>query len=139
MALTEKYRELIQTAKSINTANLEVREQNNVLYIDGQVAKGQQKDELWDIYNKIDPDYRSGDLVLNVQVSPNTSATQMRVSTQNSNLNIRKGPGTNQEIIAKAPHNSTVTLLSKYNDAWNLIRDAQGVEGYCASAYLTAE
>ena len=69
MSLTEKYNDLVQKAKSINASNLQVREQNNVLYIDGQVTSGQQKDQLWDAYNKIDPDYRAGDLVLNIQVS----------------------------------------------------------------------
>lgn len=139
MSLTEKYNDLVQEAKNINASNLQVREQNNVLYIDGQVTSGQQKDQLWDTYNKIDPDYRAGDLVLNIQVAPDAQSTQMKVTTQSSNLNIRKGPGTNQEIIGKAAHNATVTLLSKYNDEWNLIRDEQGVEGYCSAQYLTAE
>ena len=139
MALSEKYNELIQAAKNMYATDLQVREQNNVLYIDGQVANGQQKDQLWDVYNKIDPDYRAGDLVLNIHVALNAQSTQMRVSTKNSNLNIRKGPGTNQEIIGKAAHNSMVTFLSKYNDEWNLIRNENGLEGYCSSEYLTVE
>ena len=139
MALSEKYNELIQAAKNMYATDLQVREQNNVLYIDGQVANGQQKDQLWDVYNKIDPDYRAGDLVLNIQVALNAQSTQMRVSTKSSNLNIRKGPGTNQEIIGKAAHNSMVTFLSKYNDEWNLIRNENGLEGYCSSEYLTVE
>ena len=138
MALNEKYNELIQAAKNMYATDLQVREQNNVLYIDGQVANGQQKDQLWDVYNKIDPDYRAGDLILNIQVAQDALSTQMRVSTKSSNLNIRKGPGTNQEIIGKAAHNSTVTFLSKYNDEWNLIRAEDGIEGYCSSEYLTS-
>lgn len=139
MALSVKYNELIQTAKNMNAADLQVREQNNVLYINGQVSNGQQKDQLWDVYNKIDPDYRAGDLILNIEVAANALSTQMRVTTKSSNLNIRKGPGTNQEIIGKAAHNSMVTLLSKYNNQWNLIRGENGVEGYCSSEFLTAE
>lgn len=139
MSLTEKYNPLVEESKSINTADLQVREQNNVLYIDGTVTSGQHKDQLWDAYNKIDPDYRAGDLVLNIQVAPDAQSTTMRVTTQSSNLNIRKGPGTNQEIIGKAAHEATVTLLSKYNDDWSLIRDENGVEGYCSTQYLTVE
>lgn len=69
MALQQKYQELIKTAQTNGTANLQVREQNNVLYIDGQVPTEAAKQNLWNIYNKIDPDYRSGDLVMNLTVA----------------------------------------------------------------------
>jgi nucleoid-associated protein YgaU len=69
MALQQKYSELVKTAQSNGTANLEVREQNNVLYIDGQVPSEEVKQQLWDMYNKIDPDYRAGDLVMNLTVA----------------------------------------------------------------------
>ena|SRR5215216_1023641 len=68
MALQQKYQELINAAKSNGTQNLQVREQNNVLYIDGQVNSEEEKQKLWDLYNKIDPDYRAGDLVMNLTV-----------------------------------------------------------------------
>jgi LysM repeat protein len=69
MALQQKYSDLVKTAQSTGTANLQVREQNNVLYIDGEVPSEAVKQQLWDLYNKIDPDYRSGDLVMNLQVA----------------------------------------------------------------------
>jgi nucleoid-associated protein YgaU len=69
MVLQQKYQELVNTAKSSGTANLNVREQNNVLYIDGEVPSEDAKQKLWDLYNKIDPDYRSGDLVMNLTVA----------------------------------------------------------------------
>lgn len=80
----------------------------------------------------------SGDLVLNINVSPNAISSQLRVTTKSSNLNIRKGPGTDQPIIGKAAHRSIVIFLNKYNDSWYLIRSAEGVEGYCSTDYLTA-
>lgn len=137
MSLQDKYASLIQEAQNINTTNLLVREQDNVLYIDGEVASGEQKDRLWNVYNSIDPDFRSADLILNISVSANAPFSQMRVSTQSSNLNVRKGPGTDQPIIGKAAHESIVTFLSKYNDDWYLVRTSEGVEGYCSTAYLT--
>lgn len=137
--LEEKYADLITAAKSSGATNLAVRTQDNVLYIDGVVPTGEAKDKLWNIYDKIDPDYRSGDLVLNLNVSPAAPSTRLKVTTQTSNLNIRKGPGTDQPIVGKAAHNSEVTLLSKYNDEWALIRSANGEEGYCSLQYLTAE
>ena len=91
----------------------------------------------WTVYNSIDPDFRSGDLILNLSVSPAAPSTQLKVTTEHSNLNIRKGPGTDQPIIGKAAHHSHVTLLSMYNDEWALIRSAAGEEGYCSRKYLT--
>jgi uncharacterized protein YgiM (DUF1202 family) len=75
--------------------------------------------------------------VLNLNVSPAAPGTTLKVTTNTSNLNIRKGPGTDQPIIGKAAHLSEVTLLSKYNDEWALIRSANGEEGYCSLKYLT--
>jgi len=136
--LQEKYADLITAAQATPVSNLAVRAQDNVLYIDGVVPTGEAKDNLWGIYDKIDPDYRSGDLVLNLDVSPAAPSTRLKVTTKESNLNIRKGPGTDQPIVGKAAHNSEVTLLSKYNDEWALIRSANGEEGYCSLQYLTA-
>jgi len=136
--LQEKYADLITAAQATPVSNLAVRAQDNVLYIDGVVPTGEAKDKLWGMYDKIDPDYRSGDLVLNLDVSPAAPSTRLKVTTKESNLNIRKGPGTDQPIVGKAAHNSEVTLLSKYNDEWALIRSANGEEGYCSLQYLTA-
>jgi uncharacterized protein YgiM (DUF1202 family) len=136
--LQDKYAELISAANSSGATNLAVRAQDNILYIDGVVPTGEAKDKLWAVYDKIDPDFRSGDLVLNLNVSPAAPSTRLKVTTESSNLNIRKGPGTDQPIIGKAAHHSEVTLLSKYNSEWALVRSAKGEEGYCSLRYLTS-
>jgi len=69
MALQDKYRELIDAARTGGTQNLQVREQDNVLYIDGTVQSEASKKQLWDIYNRIDPDYRSADVVMNLSLA----------------------------------------------------------------------
>jgi len=135
--LNEKYAELIAAANASGADNLAVRVQDNVLYINGVVPTGEAKDKLWAIYDKIDPNFRSGDLVLNLDVSPAAPSTKLKVTTETSNLNIRKGPGTDQPIIGKAAHHSIVTLLSKYNDEWALVRSDKNEEGYCSLKYLT--
>src|SRR5215207_3211272 len=137
MAVQEKYTELINAAKQAGVNNLQVREQNNVLYIDGEAPTGAVKDNLWAIYNKIDPDYRAGDLVLDVKVGGMSAGTKAKVVTEKSNLNIRKGPGTDQPIVGKAAHNEVVTIVSRTNDQWSLIRTDKGEEGYAYSEYLT--
>src|SRR5215212_6403998 len=68
MALRAKYQQLIDSATKSGVTNLQVREQGNVLYIDGNAPSEEVKKSLWDLYNKIDPDYRAGDLVLNLNV-----------------------------------------------------------------------
>jgi uncharacterized protein YgiM (DUF1202 family) len=136
MALQEKYAELIQAAKTGGINNLQVREQDNVLYIDGSTSSGALKDSLWDVYNKIDPDFRAGDLILNIDASA-AAGTQAKVTTESSNLNIRKGPGTDQPIVGKAAHNSIVTVVSRANEQWSLVRTSKGEEGYAYSQYLT--
>ena len=79
MALQQKYSELIKSAQTGGASNLQVREQNNVLYIDGQVSSEAEKQKLWDLYNKIDPDYRSADLVMNLTVAPGAATTEYEV------------------------------------------------------------
>lgn len=78
MALRAKYQSLIDAATKSGVTNLQVREQGNVLYIDGNAPSEQVKKSLWDLYNKIDPDYRAGDLVLNVNVFGSEKASEDR-------------------------------------------------------------
>ena len=139
MALQDKYQELINAAKTSGVNNLQVREQDNVLYIDGEAPTGEVKDNLWNIYNKIDPDFRAGDLIMNINVSAMAPGASAKVSTDSSNLNVRKGPGTDQPIVGKAAHGSTVTLVSKTNDQWWLIRTENGEEGYAYAQYLSVQ
>jgi uncharacterized protein YgiM (DUF1202 family) len=136
MALQEKYRELIDTAKSGGVNNLQIREQDNVLYIDGEAPTGAVKDKLWDVYNKIDPDFRAGDLVMDINVSTMVAGSKAKVTTSQSNLNIRKGPGTDQPVVGKAAHNEMVTLVNKSSELWWLVRTDKGAEGYASAMYL---
>lgn len=138
MTLKEKYAALIATTNVSAMGDVEIKESNNVLYITARVHNGTEKDQLWYLYNLADPDFRAGDMVLDISVDPNAEAQKMRVDTKHSNLNVRKGPGTDTEIVSKAAHHSEVTLLSKFDDNWNLIRTEDGVEGYCSANYLTA-
>jgi uncharacterized protein YgiM (DUF1202 family) len=137
-ALQDKYKELIDTANASGISNLQVSEQDNVLHIQGDAPSGAAKDKLWDVYGKIDPDFRAGDLVMNVNVAA-SSGTKAKVTTDSTNLNIRKGPGTDQPIVGKAAHNEIVTLLSKPNDQWWLIKTDAGEEGYAYAQYLSPQ
>ena len=137
-ALQDKYKELLDAATASDVSNLNVSEVNNVLHVSGEAASGAAKDKLWDIYNKIDPDYRTGDLILDVNVAAG-AGTSATVTTDSTSLNIRKGPGTDQPIVGKAAHGATVTLLSKANDQWWLIKNENGDEGYAYAQYLSPQ
>jgi uncharacterized protein YgiM (DUF1202 family) len=60
----------------------------------------------------------------------------MKVVTQSSNLNIRKGPGTQFEIIGKTAHHSQVQLIKKMYNGWYYIKSENGTEGFCSMDYL---
>src|SRR5215210_7427236 len=68
MAVREKYQSLIDLANQGGASNLQVSEEGDVLHVSGTVGSEEAKQRLWDEYNRIDPDMRSGDLVLNVEV-----------------------------------------------------------------------
>ena len=137
LTLTDKYKELTDAAVAAGVSNLQVREQDGVVYVDGE-ATGVVKQQLWDLYGKIDPDYSSGDMVLNINsVAGVTEGTKLKVTTNRSNLNIRKGPGTEHEIVGKAARHEVVTLLTKENDQWWLVKTKDGEEGYSFTQYLT--
>ena len=139
ISLQDKYQELTTAATISGVANLQVREQEGVLYIDGEAPSGAVKDMLWGVYDKLDPNFLSGDLVMNVNVIATAPVTQAKVTTERSNLNIRKGPGTDQPIIGKAAHHEIVTVVSQTSEQWWLIRTKEGEEGYAYAQYLTPE
>lgn len=137
MAVKEKYAELVDAATSAGVQNLQVREQNNVLYVDGTAPNGAVKNQLWSIYEKLDPDFRGNDLVMNIAVANMQAGTEAKVTTNSSNLNIRKGPSTDDDIVGKAAHGEVVTLVSQANDQWWQIKTKDGEEGYAYSQYLS--
>ncbi len=69
MNLNDKYAGLVQYAQASNVRSLTVTERDNVLYVTG-IATAPVKDRIWILYNEIDPDMRSGDLVLKIDVDP---------------------------------------------------------------------
>ena len=108
MAVQEKYAELINAAKASAIQNLQVREQDNILYIEGTAPSAAVKDQLWDIYEILDPDFRSADLVLNITAP---AGSQYVVKPGDSLSKIGKKAGktwqeiyeANKEVIGSNP------------------------------------
>lgn len=136
MALQEKYKDLIAIAQAENVTDLQIAENNNVLYINGN-TNAFTKTKLWDTYNKIDPDFATGDLVLNIDAPVLAAGTKLKVVTASSNLNIRSGASTSDAIVGKAAHHEIVTLVNQTNEQWWEIKTDQGEQGYAYTQYLT--
>ena len=71
--LMEKYQSLIDMANQLGVSGLDVREDDGVLKVDGVAGSAEAKQQLWDEYGRIDPDYRSGEVVMNIS-APEASA-----------------------------------------------------------------
>ncbi|CAN5603349.1 hypothetical protein BH11BAC5_BH11BAC5_37480 [soil metagenome] len=136
MALQEKYAELIQSATTMGVASLAVAEQDGVLHVSGTAKSTADYDALWALYNKIDPNMASGDLMMNIDIKADAGA-QLKVTTDSTNLNIRSTPTTDGAIVGKAAHEEIVTLVEKTDDSWWKIKTADGEEGYAYAQYLS--
>src|SRR4051812_8552709 len=68
MAVREKYQSLLDLAGQNGVSDLQVSEEGDVLHVTGTAPSEEAKQKLWDEYNRLDPEMRSGDLVLNVSV-----------------------------------------------------------------------
>lgn len=136
MALQDKYAELLQTATNLGVAGLSVAEKDGVLHVAGTAQSTADYDALWALYDKIDPNMASGDLMMNLDIKADAGA-QLQVTTDSTNLNIRSTPSTEGAIVGKAAHMEVVTLVEKTDDSWWKIRTADGEEGYAYAQYLS--
>ena len=73
MSLQDKYQSLIDLANQSNIFGLNISEGDGFLKIEGTAPSADVKQRLWDEYNRIDPEYRSGDLVMNVTAPEDAS------------------------------------------------------------------
>ena len=101
MSIQDKYREVIDLASELGIENLQVREQDNVLYIDGTAKSAADKNKLWNAYEKLDPEYRSADLVMNIEVEEGVSR-EYTVEIGDSLSKIGKAYGVSWQDIFEA-------------------------------------
>ncbi|MDQ3132264.1 MAG: LysM peptidoglycan-binding domain-containing protein [Acidobacteriota bacterium] len=108
MALQEKYQSLIDLANQSGISGLNVTEGEGFIKIEGTAPSAEIKQQLWDEYSRIDPEYRSGDLVLDVTAPENASAT---------------GGGSGSSYTVQAG-DSLSKIGSKYGVSWKAIFEA---------------
>ena len=102
MGLQDKYKALIDAAKAKGVADLQVREQGGVLYIDGTTSGSADKQALWDIYETLNPDFRDADLILNLSIAAGSAETYIVKSGDNLSKIAKKYPGLSWKDIYEA-------------------------------------
>ena len=128
MAVTDKYQSLIDLADQIGISGLKTREENGVLYIDGVAGSASAKQQLWDEYNRIDPDYRSGDLVMNISAPDDgvgTSSGLMDDGVGTSSGLMDDGVGTSSGKTYTVQSGDSLSKIGeKFGVSWQKIYDA---------------
>ncbi len=75
MGLQDKYASLVSFVQGNGVTNATVQEQEGVLYITATAPSTEVKDQIWKMYETIDPEMRSGDMVLNITIDPAAEQT----------------------------------------------------------------
>jgi nucleoid-associated protein YgaU len=100
--LRDKYQSLITMAEGSGVADLNIQEQDDVLHIHGTAPSEAVKQQLWDEYNRLDPDMRSGDVVLNLDVAAGSETIYTVVSGDSLSKIATKYPGVTWQKIFEA-------------------------------------
>lgn len=101
MALQEKYQSLIDLANSSGLSGLNISEGEGFIKIEGSAPSAEVKQKLWDEYGRLDPDYRSGDLVLNI-TAPEAAANTYTVQSGDNLSKIGSKYGVSWQQIFEA-------------------------------------
>ncbi|HEY0056754.1 MAG TPA: SH3 domain-containing protein [Pedobacter sp.] len=127
------YTTILQNA-GISVQNLKAANANGQLTISGTVQDAQTAEKVVSAL-KTQPGVHS---VVNLLEMEDLTAKniKMKVATNESNLNIRQGPGTDYDIVGKAAHHSTVQLIKRMYNDWYYIKTDKGIEGFCSKNYL---
>lgn len=104
MSLQEKYVTLLELANA-NGTSYELTEGDGVLHINGSAPSDEAKAELWAEYERLDPEFRAGDLILNITTGAGDA-----------------GGGANTYTVVSG--DSLSKIGGKYGVAWKAIWDA---------------
>ena len=104
MSLQEKYQSLLELANS-NGTTYELSEGDGVLHINGSAPSDEAKQQLWAEYERLDPDFQSSDLILNISSGAGAA-----------------GGGANTYTVVSGDNLSKIA--GKYGITWKAIYDA---------------
>ena len=137
-ALQDKYASVISAAQSAGVSNLQVSEQDGILYVSGSTGSSAAKDAVWNALGAIDSTYSASDINVDVQVAGLAAGASLMVATESSNLNLRQEPSTEAAVVGKAAKGASVTLVEQTSDDWWKVKNSEGQEGYAYARYLKA-
>ena len=89
MSLQEKYQTLLELANA-NGTTYELAEGDGVLHVTGTAPSDEAKAQLWTEYERIDPDFQSSDLILNVSTGAGDAGGGANTYTVVSGDNLSK-------------------------------------------------
>lgn len=89
MSVQEKYASLLELANSTGTS-YELAEGDGVLHINGTAPSEDVKAQLWAEYERLDPEYRSGDLILNISTGSGDAGGGLNMYTVESGDSLSK-------------------------------------------------
>ena len=101
MSLQEKYQSLIDMANSSGISGLNITEGDGFIKIEGSAPSAEVKQQLWNEYGRLDPDYRSGDLVLDIS-APEAAANTYTVQSGDNLSKIGSKYGVSWQQIFEA-------------------------------------
>jgi hypothetical protein len=118
---------------NLDIHNLQVVNTNGSVTLTGEVEDGRVIDEATSFLNN-QPGVQTIDNKLTI-ADISAKNIVLKVTTRGSNLNVRKGPSTKNEIVGKYPNGTEVTLVKRINKDWAVVRNNE-LEGYCHMDYL---
>lgn len=133
--VSEETNPMFNVIKNANLAieNLEVDHNGGEVIVNGSVEDGSILEEVNGIL-AMDNRVNSFDNRISI-ADVSHLGIQYKVATKHSNLNCRKGPGTNFDIVGKFKKDAVVNLVKRENKTWHLVR-GEDVQGYCHTDYL---
>lgn len=130
--ITESYKFLQDNG--VETSSISIDFENNTFTLNGTVETGEQLETLTSVITNSGSE---NPIVNNVELEDFTAKNIMlTVKTKGSNLNVRAGAGTDNEIVGKFSNGAQVNLIKKIQQDWYLVRNNE-VEGYCHTNFLT--
>jgi LysM repeat protein len=105
MSVQEKYQSLLELANSNGTTYELSEGDNGVLHVNGTAPSEEAKQQLWAEYERLDPDFQSSDLILNISTGSGDA-----------------GGGANTYTVVSG--DSLSKIGGKYGIPWKAIWDA---------------
>ena len=84
------------------------------------------------------PLYYDDDLISALLDCSDGSGTKKTYYINDSYVRLRKGPGTNYDIIKELSYGTSVTVLSTSNSEWYYVELSDGTKGYVYSEYISS-